>query len=53
VAEHVGALAYNGFFSVSANGILAYRTGPLNPQPQQNTNTPITVVLNWEAGLKK
>jgi Tol biopolymer transport system component len=23
------------------------------PQAQQNTSTPITVVLNWEAGLKK
>ena len=27
VAEHVGALAYNGFFSISANGALAYLTG--------------------------
>jgi Tol biopolymer transport system component len=27
VAEHVGTLGLNGFFSVSANGALAYRTG--------------------------
>jgi Tol biopolymer transport system component/tRNA A-37 threonylcarbamoyl transferase component Bud32 len=27
VAERVGALIFNGFFSISANGALAYRTG--------------------------
>jgi Tol biopolymer transport system component len=27
VAEHVGALVYNGFFSISENGVLAYRSG--------------------------
>jgi Tol biopolymer transport system component len=33
VAERVGALTYNGFFSISANGTLAYRTGaPANRQ---------------------
>ena len=40
-----------GTWDVTADGKRFLAAMPL--QSQQNTNTPITVVLNWEAALKK
>ena len=40
-----------GAWDVTADGKRFLAAMPL--QAQQNTDTPITVVLNWEAGLKK
>ena len=40
-----------GNWDVTADGKRFLAAVPL--QAQQNANTPITVVLNWEAGLKK